>query len=96
MKSLKVKTYPRFLKEQIEVNVDNLEIGGNIRVEDVQIENYEILNSPRIPIASVVTTRQLRQEESTTPASTVATKAAAPAAPAKAAAPAAPAKAGKK
>jgi large subunit ribosomal protein L25 len=89
MKSLKVKTYPRYLKEQIEVNVDNLEIGGNIRVEDVQIENYEILNSPRIPIASVVTTRQLRQEESTTPA--VASKAAA--APAKAAAPAAPAKA---
>src|SRR5579875_1709740 len=26
MKSLKVKTFPRYLKEQIEVNVDNLEI----------------------------------------------------------------------
>jgi large subunit ribosomal protein L25 len=86
MKSLKVKTYPRFLKEQIEVNIDDLEIGGNIRVEDVKTENYEILNSPRIPIASVVTTRALRQEESTAPA---AAKAAAPAAPAKAAAPAA-------
>jgi large subunit ribosomal protein L25 len=87
MKSLKVKTYPRFLKEQIEVNVDDLEIGGNIRVEDVKTENYEILNSPRIPIASVVTTRALRQEESTAPATAV--KSAAPAAPAKAAAPAA-------
>jgi len=95
MKSLKVKTFPRYLKEQIEVNVDNLEIGGNIRVEDVQVENYEILNSPRIPIASVVTTRQLRQEEGATPASGAAPTpaAAAPAktavAPAKAAAPAA-------
>lgn len=87
MKSLKVKTYPKFLKEQIEVNVDSLEIGGNIRVEDVQEENYEILNSPRIPIASVVTTRQLRQEEATAPAAGAAP--AAPAAPAKAAAPAA-------
>ena len=87
MKSLKVKTYPRFLKEQIEVNVDNLEIGGNIRVEDVQVEEYEILNSPRIPIVSVVTTRALRQEESATPAAPAKT-AAAPAAPAKAAAPA--------
>jgi len=89
MKALKVKTYPRYLREQIEVSVDDLQIGGNIRVEDVQIENYEILNSPRIPIASVVTTRQLRQEESTAPA-TGATPAAAPAAaaPAKAAAPA--------
>ncbi|MGZ5285905.1 MAG: 50S ribosomal protein L25 [Flavisolibacter sp.] len=83
MKSLKVKTYPRNLREQIEVNVEALEIGGNIRVEDVQIENYEILNSPRIPIVSVVTTRALRQEEATAPASTA--KAAAPAAPAKAA-----------
>lgn len=86
MKSLKVKTYPRFLKEQIEVNVDNLEIGGNIRVEDVQVDEYEILNSPRIPIVSVVTTRALRQEESTTPAAPAKTAAAAaPAAPAKAA-----------
>ena len=82
MKSLKVKTYPRYLREQIEVNVDNLEIGGNIRVEDVQIENYEILNSPRIPIASVVTTRQLRQEDSVAPAggAAAAVPAAAPAA----------------
>ncbi len=78
MKSLKVKTYPKNLREQIEVSVENLEIGGNIRVEDVQIENYEILNSPRIPIVSVVTTRALRQEEAAAPASTA--KAAAPAA----------------
>ena len=65
MKSLKVKTYPKYLKEQIEVNVDDLELNGNIRVEDVKEENYEILNSPRIPIASVVLTRQLKQEEAT-------------------------------
>jgi large subunit ribosomal protein L25 len=90
MKSLKVKTYPRYLKEQIEVNVDNLQIGENIRVEDVKVENYEILNSPRIPVASVATTRQLRQEEGTPAAATGAAPAAAPAAaatPAKAAAP---------
>jgi len=94
MKALKVKTYPRFLKEQIEVNVDNLELGENIRVEDVKEENYEILNSPRIPIASVVTTRALRQEEGTAPAAGAPAKAATPAAPAKAApAKAAPAKA---
>ena len=88
MKALKVKTYPRHLREQIEVSVDNLEIGGNIRVEDVKDENYEVLNSPRIPIASVVTTRALRQEEATAEKAAPKT-----AAPAKAAAPAAPAKA---
>ncbi len=68
MKALKVKTYPRFLKEQIEVNVENLELNGNIRVQDIQTENYEVMNSPRIPIASVVTTRALRQEEAAAPA----------------------------
>src|SRR5918911_5629231 len=45
MKALKVKTYPRFLKEQIEVNVENLELNGNIRVQDIQTENYEVMNS---------------------------------------------------
>jgi large subunit ribosomal protein L25 len=63
MKSLKIKTYPKFLKEQIEVPIDTLELNGNIRVEDVKEPNYEILNSPRIPVASVVMTRQLKQEE---------------------------------
>lgn len=85
MKSLKVKTYPKHLKEQIEVAVDNLEIGGNLRVEDVKDENYEIMNSPRIPIVSVVTTRALRQEEAATGSAPAKTAAAAPAkaAPAK-------------
>ncbi|MBY0482380.1 MAG: 50S ribosomal protein L25 [Chitinophagaceae bacterium] len=65
MKSLKVKTLPKFLKETIEVDITNLELNGNIRVEDVKDPNYEIMNSPRIPIASVVMTRQLKQEEAT-------------------------------
>jgi len=83
MKSLKVKTLPKYLKEQIEVNIDNLELNGNIRVEDVKVDNYEFLNSPRIPIASVVLTRQLKQEEATAaPAAKAAAPAAAAAAPA--------------
>src|SRR4030095_7025900 len=76
--ALKVKTYPKYLKEQIEVAVDDLELNGNIRVEDVKEADYEILSSPRIPIASVVLTRQLKQEEAAAPAT--AAKAPAPAA----------------
>lgn len=69
MKALKVKTFPRHLKEFIEVNVDDLHLNENIRVEDVKEENFEILNSPRIPIVSVSLTRELKQEEATaTPA----------------------------
>lgn len=63
MKSLKVKTLPKYLKENIEVDLTDLQLNGNVRVEDVKVDNYEILNSPRIPIASVVMTRQLKQEE---------------------------------
>jgi len=68
VKSLKVKSLPQHLKENIEVDITTLELNGNIRVEDVQEPNYEILNSPRIPIASVVMTRQLKQEEAAAPA----------------------------
>jgi large subunit ribosomal protein L25 len=81
MKALKIKTFPKFLKENIEVDLTELELNGNVRVEDVKADNYEILNSPRIPIASIVLTRQLKQEEA----------AATPAAGAKPAAAAAPA-----
>ncbi|HJU46447.1 MAG TPA: hypothetical protein VJ647_06665, partial [Chitinophagaceae bacterium] len=56
---------PKFLKENIELDITALELNGNIRVEDVKADNFEIMNSPRIPIASVVMTRQLKQEEAT-------------------------------
>jgi len=68
MKSLKVKTLPQYLTENIEVDLTNLEVNENIRVEEVKVDQFEILNSPRIPIASVVMTRQLKQEESAAPA----------------------------
>lgn len=65
IKSLKVKALPKDLRENIEVDITSLDLNGNIRVEDVKVDGIEILNSPRIPIASVVLTRQLKQEEAT-------------------------------
>lgn len=80
MKNVKVKTLPKYLKEHIEVNIEKLELNGNLRVQDIPAENIEILNSPRIPIASVTMTRQLKQEENAAPkaAAAPAAKAAAP------------------
>jgi large subunit ribosomal protein L25 len=89
MKSLRVKTLPQYLKENIEVNVTKLELNGNIRVEDVKEANYEILNSPRIPIASAVLTRELKQVEAAATPGAPAAAAAAPAAAPAAAKPAA-------
>jgi large subunit ribosomal protein L25 len=90
LKSLKVKTYPKYLREYIELNVDDLELNQSIRVEDVKIEHFELLNSPRIPVVSVAITRQVKEEEAAATTAT-ATTAAAPGAavPAAGAAPAA-------
>lgn len=63
IKSLKVKALPKHLKASIELDITNLGLNENVRVEDVKAEHMEILNSPRIPIASIVMTRQLKQEE---------------------------------
>ncbi|PWT95412.1 MAG: 50S ribosomal protein L25 [Bacteroidetes bacterium] len=80
MKALRVKTYPKYLKENIEVDLTELQLNGNVRVEDVKVDHYEILNSPRIPIASVVLTRVLKQEEAAATPAAGAAPAAAPAA----------------
>lgn len=64
LKSLKVKAFPKDLREFIELDITNLQLNGNIRVQDVQVPNIEVMNPPRIPVASIVMTRQLKQEES--------------------------------
>lgn len=63
IKSLKVKTLPKNLSENIELDLSDLKLNENIRVEDVKAPNMEIMNSARIPVASVTMTRQLKQEE---------------------------------
>ena len=80
IKSVKVKTLPKYLRENIEVDITDLELNENIRVENIKADNMEIMNSPRIPIASVTMTRQLKQEETAAAKVPVGNTAAAPAA----------------
>jgi large subunit ribosomal protein L25 len=69
LKAVKVKCLPKDLRENIEVDLTHLELNQNIRVQDIKADNLEIMNSPRIPMASVTMTRQLKQEEAaSTPA----------------------------
>lgn len=77
MKSIKIKAFPKDLKEFIEVDLTNLQLNENIRVENIIAENMEVMNSPRIPIASVTMTRQLKQEEAAAPKAAAAPAAAA-------------------
>ncbi|MEP6582721.1 MAG: 50S ribosomal protein L25 [Ginsengibacter sp.] len=88
MKALKVKTVPEFLVEHIEMDLTDLKLNENVRVQDVKAANMEILNSPRIPIASVTMTRQLKQEEATVAKAVPAADAKAASSPGKTAAPA--------
>ena len=92
LKSLNVRALPKDLREHIEVDITELQLHGNIRVQDVKADNMEILNSPRIPVASVVTTRALRQADTDAAAAAAPGAKAAPAAAAGKAAPAAAAK----
>lgn len=64
VKAVKVKALPKDLREFIELDISKLELNANLRIEDIKVPNMEIMNSPRIPVASVVMTRQLKQEES--------------------------------
>ncbi|XZF15787.1 50S ribosomal protein L25 [Chitinophagaceae bacterium MMS25-I14] len=65
VKSLKVRTYPKYLSENITVDITNLQLLENVRVEDIKAENMEVMNAPRIPVASIVMTRALKQAENT-------------------------------
>lgn len=63
LKKVKVRTYPKHLTDGIKVDLTNLELNGNLRVEDITAENMEIMMPGRQPVASVVMTRALRQAE---------------------------------
>ena len=50
MKSVKVKTDPSALKDFIEVDLTNLELNANLRVQDIKAEGMEIMNLSLIHI----------------------------------------------
>ena len=45
LKSLKVKAFPKDLREFIELDITKLELNENIRVQDVQVPNIELIKS---------------------------------------------------
>lgn len=62
MSTINVRTSPESLKAAIDVDITKLEIGKNLRIEDITVENTEIMHHKRIPVAAVVITRALKQE----------------------------------
>jgi large subunit ribosomal protein L25 len=60
MKKLPVSAYPKYMPDDIQVDISTLEVGQMVRVSHIKIENYTILSLPGTPVAVVETTRALR------------------------------------
>ena len=63
LKKIKVRTYPKNLVDGIKVDLSNLQLNENLRVQDIKVEDMEIMVPGRQPVASVVMTRALKQAE---------------------------------
>lgn len=84
LRRLKISALPKHLPDMIEISIDTMEIGDDVRVRDMKMSGVEFLDSPSNVITAVKTTRVVAAVVEPTAAATPA----AGAAPAAAAAPA--------
>jgi large subunit ribosomal protein L25 len=63
LRKIKIKALPKNLPDFIEVDISGLDLGKSVKVRDIKIENYEILSSPLVTIATIETPRALRGQE---------------------------------
>lgn len=55
-----VKALPKNMPEFIEVDISDLELGKSVKVAKIKSENYEVLNSELVSIATIAIPRSLR------------------------------------
>ncbi len=60
---LKVKALAKDVPEVIQVDISTLELGKTVKVKDIKIGNYEILNSLSTPVVSVEVPRALKGKQ---------------------------------
>ena len=64
LRTVNIKTTPDNIVNKLFVDISEVELGGSIRVRDVEITDaMEIMNPPAQPIASVEVPRALKSEE---------------------------------
>ena len=83
MRKVKIAALPKDLPDFVSVNIDNLNIGDDVRVRDLSIPGVEMLDGPNNVVTAVKTTRAVAATEATPAAGAPAAAAAAPAAAAK-------------
>ena len=62
LRKLKVKVLPKDLMEHIELDVSELTLGTSIAVKDLDIPEYEFLNTPGAPIVTVEVQREMKED----------------------------------
>ena len=60
LRKIKIKSLPNKLPDYIEVDVSGLDLGKSVKVGDILTDQFTILNSPLVSIASVEVPRALR------------------------------------
>lgn len=60
LRTLSVKGYPKNFPDEIAIDVTEMGLGESIRVGDIKVDGYEILNQKSVPVATVVVTRAAR------------------------------------
>jgi large subunit ribosomal protein L25 len=64
LRTVKIKTTPEYLVDELLIDVSELELGQSIRVRDIEMgEGMEMMTTPGIPVASVEVPRALRSLE---------------------------------
>jgi large subunit ribosomal protein L25 len=77
LKTLKVKGLVEKMPDTVDIAIDKLEIGGSVRVSDLQIDGLTFLNAPNVTVVSVQVTRAVAAEVAAPGATTAAPAAAA-------------------
>jgi len=60
VRKIKVKGLPSNLPSSVQVDISNLELGKVVRVKDIPVANYKILDAPNNPVAAVTIPRALK------------------------------------
>jgi large subunit ribosomal protein L25 len=60
LRKIKIKALPKNLPDYIDVDISNIDLGKSIKIKEVKQENFEILNSHLVTIATVEIPRALK------------------------------------
>ncbi len=63
LRSVKIKALPANMPENITLDVTKLELGKSFKVSVIEAKDFEILNNPRVTVASVEIPRALKGVE---------------------------------